>query len=195
MGKISILRSKDYCRLPWKNGQGYTDQIAISPDGSHFGAGDFSWRLSTAAVTSPGPFSLFPEHRRFLAIIEGRGIEIFHGEEKKFLPAFMAYQFSGASDTRCELPFGQVVDLNFFWRPEQVKVHFEIVTLQQGEDFLWASKGPAGFLFVAEGKLQVADHVGQRLDTLSLRGESRLEIQPLTPTVRAISILLSGVNS
>ena len=194
MENIRILKSKDYLRLPWKNGQGHTNQIAISPAGSNFASGDFLWRLSTASITSAGPFSLFPQHQRILAIIQGHGIEIMHEEKKMTLPAFTAHQFSGAVSTRSELPYGPVVDFNLFWRDEQVSIQLEIITLQRGDDFLWKTNGKNNFLFLAEGRVQAGKYSMEHFDTLHGTGETRVEIQPLTMTARAISIALAGVS-
>ncbi|HAZ13727.1 MAG: hypothetical protein A2X86_16605 [Bdellovibrionales bacterium GWA2_49_15] len=194
MAQLRILKSKDYTRLPWKNGLGYTEQIVIHPGESDFASGDFLWRLSTAPVNSPGPFSLFPEHERFLTIIQGSGIELSHGQKKISLPAFTPYQFSGALETSCELPFGPVVDLNFFWRPEKSSVHFEIVNFQKGEEFLWAPEGLTNFLFLAEGRVQAGEHSLECFDTLYAQGETGLLLQSLSPRSRGISIGLKGVD-
>jgi environmental stress-induced protein Ves len=55
--------------VPWKNGGGVTREVAASPAGASLS--DFEWRVSTAEVTSAGPFSLFPGVDRILSILEG----------------------------------------------------------------------------------------------------------------------------
>lgn len=54
---------------PWKNGGGATAEIAISPVSAT--SETFSWRVSTAWVTSDGPFSEFQGIDRVLTVIEG----------------------------------------------------------------------------------------------------------------------------
>ena len=60
------LRSRDYRRVPWRNGRGCTAEIAVAPEGA--GMDDFLWRVSTAVVTEPGAFSAFPGVDRILTL-------------------------------------------------------------------------------------------------------------------------------
>ncbi|MCF1469426.1 HutD family protein [Agrobacterium vitis] len=69
---MQILRREDYRRMPWKNGQGMTEEILIFPPGS--GLGDFDYRLSIAHVGADGPFSTFPGVDRSIALLEGDGM-------------------------------------------------------------------------------------------------------------------------
>jgi uncharacterized protein len=69
---MRILRAGDHKRMPWKNGGGETTEIAVFPEGA--GLSDFDWRISMARVDGDGPFSLFPDIERTLAILEGAGI-------------------------------------------------------------------------------------------------------------------------
>jgi len=55
--------------VPWKNGGGLTREVAASPAGASLS--DFDWRVSTAEVTSAGPFSRFPGVDRILSMLEG----------------------------------------------------------------------------------------------------------------------------
>jgi hypothetical protein len=63
------LASTELHPMPWKNGGGETIQIAISPPRAT--VADFDWRVSSARVSSPGPFSPFPGVDRTLAVISG----------------------------------------------------------------------------------------------------------------------------
>ncbi len=56
--------------VPWKNGGGVTEEIAVYP--SDAGFDDFAWRISMARVGQGGPFSRFPGVDRTLAVLEGR---------------------------------------------------------------------------------------------------------------------------
>eukprot|EP01035_Chromulina_nebulosa_P052956 gene52956-72284_t len=44
--------------MPWRNGQGMTEEIVNFPPESSLA--DFDWRLSIAHVEKDGPFSVFP---------------------------------------------------------------------------------------------------------------------------------------
>jgi uncharacterized protein len=61
-------------RMPWNNGGGETAEIAIGPPGSS--VTDFDWRISTARVSAPGPFSVFPGIDRSLIVLSGTGLEM-----------------------------------------------------------------------------------------------------------------------
>jgi environmental stress-induced protein Ves len=66
---VQVIRAADCPPIPWKNGGGTTQEIAVFPLGA--GMEDFLWRLSMAMVEQPGPFSAFPGIDRTLAVIEG----------------------------------------------------------------------------------------------------------------------------
>jgi environmental stress-induced protein Ves len=67
---VRILRAADRSASPWKNGGGITFEIASFPD--EYEIHDFGWRISLAEVRQSGPFSIFPNIDRTLAIIDGR---------------------------------------------------------------------------------------------------------------------------
>jgi environmental stress-induced protein Ves len=65
-----ILRAADRAAVPWKNGGGLTREVAVQPPGSDFAS--FDWRVSLAEVRQGGPFSVFPQIDRLMAVIGGR---------------------------------------------------------------------------------------------------------------------------
>lgn len=70
MGKksVSILKKSGFQRSVWKNGLGFTDQIAIYPHEAELKRGEFLWRISSARIERDSPFSAFPEHDRILLV-------------------------------------------------------------------------------------------------------------------------------
>jgi environmental stress-induced protein Ves len=53
---ITLIPANEYRRERWKNGLGWTREIAREPaDGDAW-----TWRLSIAEVEKDGPFSAFP---------------------------------------------------------------------------------------------------------------------------------------
>ena len=44
--------SADSRRVPWRNGRGTTEELAIWPAGATLERGDFDWRISKARVTT-----------------------------------------------------------------------------------------------------------------------------------------------
>src|SRR5277367_6325963 len=67
---MHILYARDRVESPWKNGGGVTTEVAAFPPRS--GLDDFGWRVSIAKVERGGPFSLFPDIDRKLALLDGR---------------------------------------------------------------------------------------------------------------------------
>lgn len=69
-----IIDSRTARRLPWKNGQGVTLELAIAPPGAELH--DFEWRISSAKVETAGAFSLFPGIDRSLGLLSGAGLRL-----------------------------------------------------------------------------------------------------------------------
>src|SRR3712207_6431371 len=88
---IHLPRSS-YTLKPWKNGLGMTEEIYIYPKGDN----EFLFRISMAALSQSGPFSLYPGIDRSLILLEGKPISLndlkvavlapvsFRGEENIF---------------------------------------------------------------------------------------------------------------
>jgi len=57
---------------PWKNGGGYTREIAAWPPGATLDA--FDWRISVADIAADGPFSAYPGIDRQIALLHGAGV-------------------------------------------------------------------------------------------------------------------------
>jgi len=69
-----VLRAADYRRMRWKNGGGWTSEIAQAPAAD--AASGFAWRVSIAEVDSDGAFSQFPGCDRHIALLDGAGMEL-----------------------------------------------------------------------------------------------------------------------
>ena len=113
---MQIIRAGS-CRVtPWKNGGGSTTEIAVSPKGATFD--DFDWRISMACVGSDGPFSIFPQIDRTLAVLSGRGMILtIDGRDPVTLtPESQPVAFPGDVPTSAELVAGDILDLNVMTR-------------------------------------------------------------------------------
>lgn len=66
--KLQVFGPADFLKMPWKNGQGVTTELAVA---RRPGDDGFDWRISTATITAPGPFSVFAGIDRSLAIVRG----------------------------------------------------------------------------------------------------------------------------
>src|SRR3546814_11687114 len=63
------ILTSDIMASPWKNGGGVTREIATG--GSTPLCREWGWRVSLAEVAQDGPFSIFPETDRLIAVIAG----------------------------------------------------------------------------------------------------------------------------
>src|SRR5262249_28593295 len=112
------LTASDARRVPWKNGLGVTEELAIWPEGSAFEDAAFEWRISKASVPEPGPFSAFPGFDGVLVVLTGEGLRLDHGpaappaEVRELEP----YAFSGDWPTSAQLLGGPVQDYNLIAR-------------------------------------------------------------------------------
>ena len=106
-----LLHPSDYRRMRWKNGGGWTVELAKSPEGD----GDaFDWRISIADIESSGPFSTFDGYDRVIGLLEGIGMELrFDGAESVRLDRRLQFaRFAGERQTEGVLISGAVRDFN-----------------------------------------------------------------------------------
>lgn len=146
--------TKDYRTMPWKNGGGSTTELAIYPDGASID--HFVWRLSTATVSQPGPFSYFAQIDRSLAILSGDGLILNRHpstpqEERHILQRSVApFAFSGEDSVFAELCGGTVVDLNLMTRRD-VCAHY-MQRLYAGDHVIDAEDAQQMLVYCAQGQ-------------------------------------------
>lgn len=112
-----LLRARDYRRMRWKNGAGWTSEVARIP-----GTDDWGWRLSIAEVETDAPFSTFPGVERALVLLEGNGMRLRFddGETNELLPSSGVLRFSGERPLVGELIDGPSRDFNLMWKRDRV---------------------------------------------------------------------------
>jgi len=108
---LTILSPDTFKTIPWKNGLGYTTELAISDGGS---LDNFDWRLSIASVVNDGNFSNFAGYQRNLVLIEGEGLTLDHGngDVDKLTNLLDIARFDGGSKTHGALVSGGIKDFN-----------------------------------------------------------------------------------
>ncbi len=155
-----IIEKKNYKRSNWKNGLGFTNEIAIYPADASLARGDFLWRLSSARIEKASPFSLFPAHDRTLVVLQGAGIRLLHtfeeGEESETvsLPLLEPYDFPGDVPSRCELVQGPITDFSIFTKTGEINANTVIQTLDADEEFLWSAEGKWNYAFAVQHAVQ-----------------------------------------
>lgn len=112
---MKVLRADQYITVPWRNGGGTTQEIAVLRDsGRH---DDFLWRLSIATVSAPGPFSRFEGVDRTIALLAGEGMSLQSRSDSTLITGdSQPYDFVGEAEIACALLDGQTVDLNAMTR-------------------------------------------------------------------------------
>ena len=113
----TVIPANEYRRVRWKNGTGWTREIARMPDRE-----DWDWRLSIAEIEQDGPFSAFPGIERELMLIRGNGLRLRFGdgEVRELQPPHDGIRFAGEREVRGELLEGPTHDFNLMWRRDAI---------------------------------------------------------------------------
>ncbi|WP_405925979.1 HutD family protein [Streptomyces sp. NBC_00035] len=163
---VRLLPAADRLAVPWKNGGGVTRGIVASPEGA--GMDDFDWRVSLAEVAADGPFSAFPDIDRTLTVVEGAGMDLTVGGERRLVDSrYVPQDFRGDVPTDCRLLDGPVVNLNVMWRRGAGRTA-PAVAVVRGRLTLPAA--PA-LVVALDGSAEVAGLALRRYDAALLTGE------------------------
>jgi environmental stress-induced protein Ves len=175
-----MLHARDYRRMRWKNGAGWTSELALA------GAeAEFDWRISIAEIESDGVFSTFDGCDRHIALLDGAGMEIDFDEAESIRldQRLRFFQFAGEWNARGRLLGGPVRDFNVIVRREAFKAEVLYRPLVGPMVFL-PEAATTWFVYLAGGRAALKDVPGMDLDA----GDSlRLE-----PADGARSRVLSG---
>jgi environmental stress-induced protein Ves len=109
------LPAHDYRRVRWKNGLGWTTEIAV---GTGEGLWDWDWRISIATVDADSEFSSFPGIDRSLLVLDGAGMVLSVEGQGTFtlLADGPPLAFSGDVSTSSRLLAGPTRDFNVMTR-------------------------------------------------------------------------------
>ncbi|MTC74741.1 HutD family protein [Providencia sp. wls1919] len=148
---IQKLTAQDYKKMPWKNGQGFTLELARSHGE---GLENFDWRVSIADVKSAGSFSFFPNKQRIIGVLEGTGIVL---QIDKNSPVSLLqkqfHAFNGESDVYAELINEAIRDFNLIYNPEKYSARLQWVSCKAANS--WISNGNCVLIFNLQGKLEL----------------------------------------
>ena len=181
------LRPGDYRAMPWKDGGGLTEQIAIEPPEATL-AGSFLWRLSLARVDRSGPFSRFEGYDRTLLLLEG-ALELdfgSHGRARLEAPS-QPIAFSGAWDARAELIRGPARDLGVISDRRRIRQEVRMAALAEGP--VRVAAAPTAWIIALSGRcalapqgLELAPLEAARLD------DEPSEVKGLSPDARILVV-------
>lgn len=113
--RARALRAADYRRMRWKNGGGWTTELGAASAAD----GTFDWRVSIAEIESDGAFSTFPGCDRYIALLDGNGMQLDFADAApaQHLERRLRFvKFSGDWNTHGRLLGGAVRDFNLIVR-------------------------------------------------------------------------------
>jgi environmental stress-induced protein Ves len=148
-----VIPANEYRRVRWKNGFGWTREIARFPD-----ADDWDWRLSIADIERDAEFSAFPGIDRELVLLSGNGVRLVFddGETRELLPPHDRLRFAGERKLRGELLDGTTHDFNLMWRRERFDAQLWRRPLV-GPMLLFAEPGTSWAVHLLSGRAEFAD--------------------------------------
>lgn len=150
------LEPADARRVAWRNGRGETLELALWPPDAAFEDGDFEWRVSLAGVTEDGAFSSFAGFERALVVLDGRGLELDHGDEggRVRMRPLEPHAFDGGWVTWAKLVDGPVRDFGVIVRRGLWRVELDVLRLGERRTRFELEGQAHGFLHVASGALE-----------------------------------------
>lgn len=150
------LNCSHYQRKLWKNGGGFSDEIAIYPKDAIFPQDSFLWRLSTAYITQSGPFSPFVGYDRYLTCVSDSTLLLQIGTEQDKLSLGEIKKFAGEVEV-----FGQLIDskpvqdLNLIFKRDRVKVDFKFIPILNQNPVKFDIKDCEIFIYGITGNIQI----------------------------------------
>ncbi len=202
-GFAQLIESESLVAAAWKNGGGSTKQIAIHPPVASLEKGDFLWRLSTAEVTKPGAFSIFPDFDRLLTLVTGDELVLEFQKIHKSVRPGMVLHFQGEEPVRSDLPKGPVSDLGLIYDRDQVLAKMSLLEVAK-RPRSFALTAPTVLLFALGGSVTAIAYPGEEEfdleagDTLRIGAhvEERLVfLDPGKDSVRLAAIEIAQVRA
>ncbi len=163
--------------MNWKNGGGFSDEIAIYPPQAEFSKDPFLWRLSSAKIEGDGPFSLFDNYHRILTLISEGAMQLARDGGEKTLDVHKGsvIDFSGSEKVNCFLSSGSVRDLGLIFRRDQVKAEFKLIEIK-GKPRGFNAEGKTVFIFCVDGSLNVSVYPNEEKFLVSEMDTLRYEV-------------------
>lgn len=165
----TVIRHKSYRAMRWRNGRGWTLEIAREPESG----AEFAWRLSLATVAEDCDFSIYPGYRRALVLVAGNNLRLrFRGHGSGSLgPSRRGTRFEGDWKTHCRVSEGGCTDLSLIVRSDSAARSACILRVPQvlpvkSTRRIALSRDLYGALFVLDGSVAATESSAARPRTL-----------------------------
>lgn len=154
--RTRVIPANTYRRERWKNGSGWTREIARSA-----GSAEWSWRLSIAEIEDHAPFSTFDGVDRELVLLTGNGLRLSFadGAQHTLLPPHDRLRFAGERGVLGTLIDGPTQDFNLMWRRDAIDAqlwHRPLV----GPMVVFVEPGSTWAVHLIAGQARFVDHSG-----------------------------------
>ncbi|MCL6248984.1 HutD family protein [Acinetobacter sp. ANC 4945] len=151
---IQVLKLHDYQKMPWKNGLGFTFEIARQ---SSLVNDDFDWRLSMADVENDGDFSYFEGKKRIICTLSGAGMQLQIAKQA-YVDVYSRdlFAFDGELPVFCQLIDGSIRDLNLIYNAQQVRPRMQLMVGCENQTVLSAAQDI--LIFNMADQLQISIH-------------------------------------
>ncbi len=189
MGRL--IRFRDLPSMPWKNGGGSTVELLTWPPGATLS--DFDFRISVATVAQDGPFSVFPDIDRTLALVDGAGLTLhLAGEPAIAIDDANPYaSFPGETSIHATVNHGTTMDFNVMTHRARCSHTFEV---SHGTSYQVVPRGDFTLLFIAEGSGVMVGQSGaapdllDRFDAILLNAGKTYEVNGHYSTIFIVDI-------
>jgi uncharacterized protein len=130
MPNKTLITRDQFKIMAWKNGEGQTAEIAISPTGSDFRENEFCWRISSARIEDESHFSEFPGYNRVLTVLSGEGLLLNNQE----LGPFEFIEFEGEEKIHCATINGPVEDLSVIFLRDRYRSAIQLLHISESTE-------------------------------------------------------------
>lgn len=183
---LTCLPANGYVRERWRNGAGWTREIAR---GSAVGV-DWDWRLSIAEIDAPSEFSRFPGVDREQVLLSGDGLLLESaGAPLALEPPHGRHRYPGEAQVR-GVPQGAAVRaFNLMWRRDSVQArlwHRPLV----GSMIVFAEPRSIWALHLLAGQVRIDGTLLEAGDSALLRAAEQRLRQPLEGHGEALLVRL-----
>lgn len=194
---FNLLRASERKSTSWAGGE--TSEITITPPDSSYVARNFDYRISSATIERPGPFTQLPGFNRILCLLEGSGLEleITENDDTRSIQlneSLTPVSFSGEGRVIAKLHHGTICDFNIIYRREISAKFTAYRNIEGGKNLVFIHDDPAHqmksvFIFCTSGKVAL-NSTGNHFE-LSKYDGCLVKI----PTAQQVDVLVSSLNS